>query len=215
MDNIIRIKDKFAECHKNIIRNKYSSGNEIIKSLNILGGEIGKKITEHSCIDQSHFKTPMNIEMDGVCFIKENALLVSTSVDGGGISEGIKNTLPATTYLAKMEFKGARGRQALIAPVRNIELPVIEESVKFMIVAKSVLATGCTAIRLTKAALVRVMPTKIYIATIFYSMPGIAELAREFPNAYICVVGEPDEINADGMLLPGIGDLDTRITAVS
>jgi uracil phosphoribosyltransferase len=49
------------------------------------------------------------------------------------------------------------------------------------------------------------------LVSIFYSNAGIAELRESFPNAYIFVVGEPDNLTDDGLLVPGVGLLDERI----
>jgi hypothetical protein len=45
------------------------------------------------------------------------------------------------------------------------------------------------------------LPEKLIIISIFYSNAVIAELKSGFPNAYIFVVGEPDLLTEDGLLV--------------
>jgi hypothetical protein len=113
-----------------------------------------------------------------------------------------------------MDFKGRRGVTALDSPVRNIDLPhSSDEPVVNLIIGKAVLATGCTAISLTKESTRKYMPRRIIIASCFYSKKGVSELMHEIPNADLILVGEADKINNDGMLEPGIGNLDQRLHA--
>lgn len=50
---------------------------------------------------------------------------------------------------------------------------------------KAVLATGCTAMHLTKSAIKKCMPRNVVIFSIFYTEEAIAELRRELPNVDI------------------------------
>ncbi len=113
-----------------------------------------------------------------------------------------------------MDFNGQRGVQALNTQIRHMELPDTKgQSVHTLIVAKAVLATGCTAIHLAKKAMSKYMPRNVIIASAFYSQNAIAELNHELPNSDIIVIGEPDVLDDEGMLIPGIGNLDHRLRA--
>lgn len=106
-----------------------------------------------------------------------------------------------------------RGKEALSSPVRAMELPKVKdyEMVDMVIVAKSVLATGCTAIHLLKKSIEKYNPKDVVVASIFYSNQGIKDLKMEVRNCKIYVCGEPDSLNKDGMLVPGVGNLDERL----
>lgn len=83
--------------------------------------------------------------------------------------------------------------------------------IKTLIVAKSVLATGCTAVHLARKAIETYNAQSIIIASVFYSEIGINEITNELPQSKIYVFGDPDKLNADGMLVPGVGNLDMRL----
>ena len=82
-----------------------------------------------------------------------------------------------------------------------------------ILIAKSVLATGCTAISLTRKALSEYVPDKVIIVAAFYSTRGLDDLTAEFPNAHIFVVGDPDDLEENGLLVPSIGLLEERLIA--
>lgn len=71
------------------------------------------------------------------------------------------------------------------------------------------IATGCTAITLAKKAFEKYIPKGLIIVSAF-SDRGLADLIHEFPNADIYVGNDLDEINSNGMFMPGIGNLDLR-----
>jgi uracil phosphoribosyltransferase len=79
-------------------------------------------------------------------------------------------------------------------------------------ILKSVLASGCTAVSLAKRSLEIYQPCNLIIASVFYSVNGLNEIFNELPSAEMCIFGEADEIDSKGMLIPGMGDLDGRIS---
>src|SRR5262249_29217999 len=107
---------------------------------------------------------------------------------------------------------GRRGLDALNSPIRETSLPDQRgQPVASLVVAKATLATGCTAVSLTKKALLHYQPDWLTIATVFYSIAGLDMLRDAFPNAHIFVVGEPDDVIEGGLLSPGIGLLAERM----
>lgn len=64
---------------------------------------------------------------------------------------------------------------------------------------------------MTKKAIELYNPQNIVIATVFYTKRGIEEIKKEISTAQIYAYGIPDELNDDGMLIPGCGNLDARI----
>ena len=107
------------------------------------------------------------------------------------------------------------GKDALSSPIRSMSLP--EPRKEFptdsVIIAKSVLATGCTAISLTRKAVEMYNPRNVIIASIFYSDIGIAEMLNEISTAQIFTFGKADSLDENGMLIPGVGNLDQRLNA--
>lgn len=211
MDNIIMLNEDFVIAQTSIIRNKDSSPSQLQKSLFLLGQEIGKKIVEKYYLCKEDIVTPMNQALNSLLPKVPLSIIITTKDDLEYMGKGIASVLE-NCELGYMDFEGRRGLQALNSPIRYIELPELSnKAVDSLIVAKAVLATGCTAISLTKTALSKFFPKRLIIATIFYSKKGLSDLLEEFPHADIFVVGQPDEINEDGMLVPGIGNLDQRL----
>jgi uracil phosphoribosyltransferase len=93
------------------------------------------------------------------------------------------------------DFQGVRGPDALTQPVRAASHPTIKPGtiVDTVVIAKAVLATGCTAISLAKNIMSKFQPENLIIASAFYSQTGIKELFVEIPNIkFIYTVGNLD-----------------------
>ncbi len=212
MAQVYKLTDPFVIAQANIIRSKESSSQDLKKALYHIGSELGKKIIEEFYLKERKITTPMEYDIDEAIFPDIPLSAVFTTKDdmqyyAKGLGEVLENCV-----LGCMDFEGRRGLQALNSPIREIELPDVKnEAVDSLIIAKSTLATGCTAVSLTKTALTHFLPRRLIIATIFYSVKGLNYLKRELPNAHIFVVGKPDLLDKGGMLLPGIGNLDRRL----
>ncbi len=207
------LKSDYTDSLKSVVMNSDSDQDTLQTAITELGEEIGKKIIENYFVSKKIFNTPMMVEVAGLYPTIPLCVIVTTKDDfaylGKGISKKIKNSIAG-----HMDFKGRRGIQALDTKISHLELPELKgESVHTLIVGKAVLATGCTAMHLTKSAMKKCMPRNVVICSIFYTEEAIAELRRELPNVDIMVVGSPDQLNDDGMLVPGVGDLDLRLCA--
>lgn len=210
--NIKRLDSSYSESHKSVIRDSRSKQVELKESVRTLREELGKKIITDYFLVRESITTPMNIQLDDIWLPRVPLCAVITTKDdfsflGIGLSSVLSNSISGY-----MDFNGQRGVQALNAEIRHMELPEPKgQSVNTLIIAKAVLATGCTAIHLTKKAMSKYMPRKIIITSVFYSQNALVELNYEIPNSDIIVVGDPDMLDDDGMLVPGIGNLDNRL----
>jgi uracil phosphoribosyltransferase len=156
----------------------------------------------------------MNEEVEILTIDDRVSVVVTTKPDLKEFGHAIADVL-APCELGYMSFQGRRGLDALTGPVREMELPDLGgEKVSLLVIAKSTLATGCTAVSLTQTAVRQYSPNAVVIASIFHSVRGLQELTREFPGANIYVVGDPDRLGVDGMLYPGVGMLELRMTAL-
>lgn len=203
----------YAESQKSIIRDSRSTSDDLKKSITVLGEEIGKKLIEDHFLNKESITTPMKCNMD--VFLPKIPLcaIITTRDDFSYLGKGISSKLQ-NSIIGYMDFEGQRGIQALNAKIRSVEFPQPKgQHVHTLIIAKAVLATGCTAIHLTKEAINKYMPRKILVASIFYSENAVIELSNEIPNIDILLVGESDTLDGEGMLVPGIGNLDQRLRA--
>jgi len=208
---IYKINEPYVNAQTNIIRRASSAPAELKKSLYQVGNELGKKIVEKFYLKQCSIITPMNCDINAIIPEIPLSAVITTKDDMPFFGKGLVEVLGNCT-LGYMNFEGRRGLQALNSPIRTIEFQDINHaSVDLLVVGKSVLATGCTAISLTKTALAHFNPRMLIIVTIFYSNHGLNELVHDFPHASIFVIGEPDTLTKDGLLIPGVGLLDDRM----
>jgi len=203
---------KYCEALKTVVRDRNSQGVFLINTLTALGNEAGRIICEKELVDVGSVVTPMDLPAKGYYIPKHNSLVAATSDDFRCFAKGVSQALLGSKE-CEMDFARLRGQDSLSGPVRTADIPFVKgEEIDLLIVAKSVLATGCTAVALTKEVYKVVTPKKLVITTAFYSKKGVADLKAEFPTAIILLCGqEADDINDDGMLTPGIGLIEDRL----
>jgi uracil phosphoribosyltransferase len=209
---IVIIKDKFSKYHISEIRNKKSKRKILSSSLYNLGLILGKEILERFHLEENRVITPMEASFDGLKLNNDLSAIISTKSDFENFSKGCRCII-SNKIDGYMDFGDSRGNDIYSAPVRSMYLPALKlnKSVKNLIILKSVIATGCTAITLTRRAIEKYKPNRLIIGAIFYSEQGLAEVLAEFPNSNIIVFDAADKLNSNGMLTPGIGDLEKRI----
>lgn len=206
-----KIDNPFITLLQTRVRDKETKAEELQQTLYKLGEYVASEIISHEFVKQESITTPLNKEFQGLIMLQPKVMVISTKDDyeffAAGISDNIKNCLRGY-----MDFGGLRGTDTLSSPIRAVSLPDTKkgEVVDTVIVAKSVLATGCTAISLLRKAIEKYMPNNIIVASVFYSEQGSVDLKMELPRCKIYVCGQPDSLNSDGMLLPGVGNLDSR-----
>ncbi|MGC0211980.1 uracil phosphoribosyltransferase [Streptomyces levis] len=210
MAEIHKVESKFTLAQAGIVRSDESESGDVRTALRILGEEVGRRIAERYYIEDHSIVTPVRDEMTVPIFVSRTSAVVTTKEDLDPFGAAVASVLrPAA--LGYMNFEGRRGVSALREPIREIELPDLDSPIDFLVVAKAVLATGCTAVSLTKTAVQEYAPDKVVVASAFYSINGVHELLQAFPHSSIFVVGEPDEMDGNGILHPGVGLLDERI----
>ena len=200
----------FLRLQTGVVRNRDSDPEDIRTALRLLGEEIGRHILTTCLVDPVTITTPMNEKLETITVSNHMSIIVTTKADLDTFGKAISSTLQPSK-VGYMNFEGRRGLDALNAPVREIELPDVRHGVDSVVIAKSCLATGCTAVSLARTAMQEYVPRLLIIAAIFYSMAGVRELEEAFPNSHIFVVDDPDDMDNDGMLHPGVGLLEARI----
>ena len=208
------IEDSYTEILVTKVRNTATPKDELQNALRLLGQRMGQIISSELFSEKCEITTPMGYKHIGLCTIPHNTVIISTRDDYNYFAEGIQSTMN-NVVRGYMDFEGRRGKDALSSPIRSMSLP--EPRKEFptdsVIIAKSVLATGCTAISLTRKAVEMYNPRNVIIASIFYSDIGIAEMLNEISTAQIFTFGKADSLDENGMLIPGVGNLDQRLKA--
>lgn len=208
---IHKLTDPFLLMNAGVVRNRDSEPEDIRKALRILGQEMGKQILSARFLVPVTVTTPMNDHVETLALAAHTSIVITTKFDLETFGQALSVTLNSTK-VGYMNFEGRRGIEALSAPVREIELPEVRNGVvDAIVIAKSCLATGCTAVSLAKTAIQEYSPGEIIVAAVFYSMHGLREFEDAFPHSQIFIVGDPDEMDDNGLLHPGIGLLEERI----
>lgn len=203
------IWDKYAIALKNEIRDKNAKSQELKDLLFKLGNGVGQKIVEKHFLVERKVNTPMGEEHKGIHISDKGMVVISTKDDYEYFGNGLASIFPNISR-GYMDFAGARGKDALTCSLREINLPD-KDDVEAVIIAKSVLATGCTAITLAKRAVEKYNPNYLFIASVYYSRQGIQDVQNKCKGSEIFVIGEEDQLRSDGMLVPGFGNLDQRL----
>lgn len=206
---IINISNVYALAHTTTVRAQTSSTEQIRAALCRIGHEFGKAIIEEFYTTMTTITTPMSCNMSSPIITEFSSVVITTKDDMPYFGFGIKSVL-GDCRSGHIDFAGVRGDQVFNSPAREIYLPDASGCVDAVIIGKSVLATGCTAMTLADRAMEMYRAEKLIIATVFYSETGLSDFTKRFPNAYVFTIGVADQINSDGMLVPGVGDLDTR-----
>lgn len=206
------INNDYTEALKNAIRDEQTNTQLLSESLFSLGAELGKHILENYFIQNKEFETAMKVTFFGKYFEDKNIVVISTRDDYEFFGNGVASKFRSVSR-GYIEFNGERGKDALKNTCRSMSLPDMK-NVEMVVIAKSVIATGCTAISLAKKAYDYYNPKHLLIVSSFYSDSGIKELKENLRYSEIISVGNPDELNEDDMLIPGVGNLDERIKQI-
>lgn len=207
-----KIDNKFVKMLQTRVRDKKTSPEDLQTVLYKLGEYVSTEIIANEFVEDETIVTPLEEKYEGLVIMKSKIIIISTKDDYRYFASGIYDSLD-NCERGYMDFGDMRGSETLSSQIRSISLPDINkgETIDTVIIAKSVLATGCTAISLLRKTIEKFMPKNIIIASVFYSKQGIKDLKKEIKNCKIYVCGEPDALNNDGMLIPGIGNIDERI----
>ncbi len=209
------IEEGYSLALQTKIRSENTEQNDLRDSLTKLGSRIGIDIISENILKEVEVSTPMKQKYQGFMFSDSLNLIYSTKDDYEFFAKGIASNIP-NSLQGYFDFQGVRGPDALTQPIRAVSHPSVKagNTIGTVIIAKAVLATGCTAISLTKNIISKYNPRNLIIASAFYSQRGVSELLAEIPTIKcIYTVGKPDTLNKDGMLIPGVGNLDERLTS--
>ena len=198
-----------AETLRNEIRDEDAPIDLIKENLTKLGSIMAQHLIEKYYITEKTITTPMGNTITCPVRSSKRIVVISTKDDYQYFGLGIADAFPNSKRFY-MDFAGKRGIEALSCPIRGMNLEDVSD-VDAVIVAKSVLATGCTAITLTKRAIEKYDPRIVIIASVYYSEQGACEVQEKCKNAMIYSFGLAEELREDGMLIPGFGDLDKRL----
>lgn len=209
MGQVEIIKEADLKLLLSTVRNNETESNELRTALYELGKIAGRRIIWKWFAVQKEIVTPMNQQCSGIVIERINVCVVSTKEDYEHFGAGVAACLPGC-HRGWLNLHGRRGQDALRSPIISSQLPHSRSSVDTVIIAKPILATGCTALKLLEEAKNLYKPKQVIIAAVFHSENGIQEIFEAAGNVDIVVFGQADQLNSDGMLIPGVGNIDVR-----
>ena len=175
------IEDSYTEILVTKVRNTATPKDELQNALRLLGQRMGQIISSELFSEKCEITTPMGYKHIGLCTIPHNTVIISTRDDYNYFAEGIQSTMN-NVVRGYMDFEGRRGKDALSSPIRSMSLP--EPRKEFptdsVIIAKSVLATGCTAISLTRKAVEMYNPRNVIMLLYFILILELLKCLMKF-----------------------------------
>ena len=183
------------------IRDAKARPESVRATLRLLGQELGCRVSRDLNRISPLAVSSVDGSMAELSLGKRISAIVTTKHEAKFFGQGLAAAMqPAVS--GYMNFEGRHGLDVLDAPIRDMELPDVGSGspVDALVIGKSILASGCTAVSLTRAAAREYHPRRIVVASIFYSLDGLRELQDSLPGAFIYVVGDPIPLQIDGTL---------------
>lgn len=207
-----KLEGTYFEAYKNQVRDVQAPAQSLPPALVRLGRQVAQAIMQDALGDapQVQVRTPMGQTVTGPVPRLPHTLVLTTKQERSYLGKPIQEELGAL-YVGYLDFGNLRGPEVLDAAPTEAAWPAVGTRVGLLVIAKSVLASGCTALALARRAIDRFQPAQVVIASIFYSNEGVAEMQVELPNAKLYVLGEADRLTRDGMLEPGVGLIEERL----
>jgi uracil phosphoribosyltransferase len=127
--------------------------------------------------------------------------------------EGLLDTIPGARQgvisASREEDAGMAADGTFPVSVEYVNLPEIRET-DTVIVADPMLATGSTVVTVLDAILDDAAPEKVLVLSAVSAPPGLEHVADEFPGVELVTVSVDDRLDADGFIVPGLGDAGDR-----
>jgi len=176
---------------------------EFRRCMRILGGLLAGPVFASLPVRQCRVETPL-AGYDGVAGAA-GVVLVPILRAGLGLLEGMWEMVPD----AAIGHVGLYRDEGTLRPVSYYEKFPAPMEGAFVVVLDPMLATGHSA----SAALDRVFahgPGQVTLATVLACERGIEEVGRRHPKVRIVTLAIDPELNAQGYIVPGLGDAGDR-----
>lgn len=194
------------------VRNEDLYGHDLKETLKKVSSVFVEELASLLEFQEKTVSTPMGREFRGSQCKSDDILIVSTFEDNEIMATEIGSFFGNVSY-GKLEAVRKKDETCgWSASVHYTEFPKDIKNVNTVIFCKTVLATGCTAKSIIKATCELVRPTKIVILSVIGSNQAVEEISEEFGWINIdFVFADIDEVK-DGMLIPGVGDIEKRLS---
>ena len=205
MSNVHLISHPLVQHKLTLMRRKDASTNTFRTLLNELSSLMAYEVTRDMPLQDVEIETPLET-MTGQVIDGKKLVFVSILRAGNGILEGMLNVVPG----ARVGHIGLYRDPQTLAPVEYYFKMPQEMQERDVVIVDPMLATGNSAI----AAIDRVKqlaPRSIKFVCLLTCPEGIAALQKAHPDVAIYTAAIDRQLNADGYILPGLGDAGDRI----
>lgn len=195
-------------------RARETSAGEFRVLLRKIGVFFGYEIANMLEYEKVNIITPMNATHSGARLC-DNVIIVSSFEDADYFTAGIQDVFPFA-LLGKIDAARVFIEGRWHAPIQTAELPKEVPAESVVIIAKAILASGCTAISLIGKVLEIAKPTTVIVAAIIAHQNACYEISSEYPDVPMkYMIGEMDPIlDEKGYVIPGIGNISERLKGV-
>jgi uracil phosphoribosyltransferase len=188
-----------------------TNATEFRELLRKIGLFFGYEIANMLEYEEVNVTTPMNADHHGVRLCN-NVVVVSSFEDADYFAAGIRDVFPLA-LVGKIDALRTYAEGRWRAPIQKAELPKEVPPESAVVIAKAILASGCTAISLIGKTLEIVKPKSMIVAAIIAHQDACHEIANEYPYVSMeFMIGEMDPVlDEKGYVIPGIGNISDRL----
>ena len=205
MSNVHLIEHPLVQHKLTLMRRKDASTNTFRTLLNELSSLLAYEVTRDMPLQDVEVQTPLET-MTGKVIDGKKLVFVSILRAGNGILEGMLNVVPG----ARVGHVGLYRDPDTLAPVEYYFKMPQEMEERDIVIVDPMLATGNSAIAAV-SRLKQLKPKSIKFVCLLTCPEGVAALQKAHPDVPIYTAAIDRQLNADGYILPGLGDAGDRI----
>ena len=205
MSNVHLIEHPLVQHKLTLMRRKDASTNTFRTLLNELSSLLAYEVTRDMPLQDVEVQTPLET-MTGKVIDGKKLVFVSILRAGNGILEGMLNVVPG----ARVGHVGLYRDPDTLAPVEYYFKMPQEMEERDIVIVDPMLATGNSAIAAV-SRLKQLKPKSIKFVCLLTCQEGVAALQKAHPDVPIYTAAIDRQLNADGYILPGLGDAGDRI----
>ena len=205
MSNVHLIEHPLVQHKLTLMRRKDASTNTFRTLLNELSSLMAYEVTRDMLLQDVEVETPLET-MTGKVIDGKKLVFVSILRAGNGILEGMLNVVPG----ARVGHVGLYRDPDTLEPVEYYFKMPQEMEERDIIIVDPMLATGNSAIAAV-TRLKQLKPKSIKFVCLLTCPEGVAALQKAHPDVPIYTAAIDRQLNAEGYILPGLGDAGDRI----
>ena len=205
MSNVHLVDHPLVQHKLTLMRRKDASTNTFRTLLNELSSLMAYEVTRDMPLQEVEVDTPLET-MTGKVIDGKKLVFVSILRAGNGILEGMLSVVPG----ARVGHVGLYRDPDTLEPVEYYFKMPQEMAERDIVIVDPMLATGNSAIAAV-SRLKQLRPKSIKFVCLLTCPEGIAALQKAHPDVAIYTAAIDRQLNAQGYILPGLGDAGDRI----